>query len=155
MKFRPPSARRNHESLHARLSHCRLGRSHRGRFVRVAGLQGNAMNPVTFTIPMKAASTANLREHHMVKARRLKSQRQAAMLKCPPWSAGALLVIELTRVGPRELDSDNLASALKSVRDGIAAKLKFDDASKLVRWDYKQAKGEYEIRVRIYRVDDE
>lgn len=109
---------------------------------------------IEFAIAQKAPSVANLREHWSARAKRMKSQRQAAMLKCPHWTEGALLVVELTRVGPRELDTDNLASALKGYRDGLAARLKIDDGSALVRWVYLQKKGEYEIRVRIYRADE-
>lgn len=107
-----------------------------------------------FVIPVRAVNSENTREHWAAKAKRQKALRQAAMLKCPRWTEGALLVIELTRVGPRELDDDGLRSALKATRDGIAARLKFDDASPLVRWEYRQTKGDYEIRVRIYRVDE-
>lgn len=109
---------------------------------------------IEFSISQRAQSTANLREHWSAKAKRIKSQRQAAMLKCPHWTEGALLVIELTRLGPRELDGDNLQSALKGTRDGLAARLKIDDGSPLVRWEYRQKKGEYEIRVRIYRANE-
>jgi hypothetical protein len=111
------------------------------------------MIAIEFAIPMKAPSVANLREHFMVKAKRTKSQRQAAMLKCPRWVGTPLLVVELTRFGPRELDSDNLAAALKGFRDGIAARLGIDDGSPLVRWHYFQAKGTPRIEVRIYRAD--
>lgn len=107
-----------------------------------------------FSIPMKAQSVANLREHWAAKAKRVGNQRQAAMKLCPRWVDGPLLIIELSRVGPRPLDDDNLRSSLKAFRDGIAARLGFDDGSALVRWEYKQAKGEYEIRVRIYRADE-
>ena len=109
---------------------------------------------IEFSIHQRTKNTENLREHWAAKAKRQKAQRQAAMVKCPRWAEGALLVIELTRIGPRELDDDGLRSSLKATRDGIAARLRFDDGSPLVRWEYRQLHGEYEIRVRIYRADE-
>ncbi|PZR07065.1 MAG: hypothetical protein DI536_28835 [Archangium gephyra] len=39
----------------------------------------------------------------------------------------APLVVRLVRVSPRDLDDDNLTSAFKSVRDGIAECIGVDD----------------------------
>ena len=47
-------------------------------------------------------------------------------------------VVTMTRVSPRGLDDDNLRSALKATRDGIADKLGVDDRSPLVEWRYAQ-----------------
>lgn len=104
---------------------------------------------VSFTIPIKAPSTPNLREHFMVRAKRTDSQKRAARAACPVWSSGPLLVVRLTRVAPRVLDGDNLQGALKAVRDGLALWLRVDDASPLVRWEYGQEKGEPSVRVEI------
>ncbi len=104
---------------------------------------------IRFELPLKTPSVANLREHHMARARRVATQRRAAQLKCPKWTGGPLLVVTLTRVAPRELDSDNLASALKGIRDGVAARLGVDDGSALVRWEYAQERGEPAVRVEV------
>lgn len=109
---------------------------------------------IEFVIKQRAVNNDNAREHWAVKAKRVKPQRQAALLKCPKWTEGHLLVVELTRVGKGELDDDGLRSSLKPTRDGIAARLRVNDNSPLVRWDYLQKKGDYEIRVRIYRADE-
>lgn len=93
---------------------------------------------IAFTIPIKAPSVANQRLHWAVKAKQTKSQRRAAMLKCPKWAGEPLLLITLTRHAQKELDTDNLAAALKGVRDGIAARLGIDDGSRLVAWEYNQ-----------------
>lgn len=93
---------------------------------------------ISFDIPGKAESAANLREHWAVRAKRVKGHRTKALLKCPPWHGGALLVITLTRYGVRRLDDDNLRGALKGHRDGIASRLGLDDGSPLVRWEYAQ-----------------
>jgi len=80
-----------------------------------------------------------------------KRQRRKAMQACPKWPGGPLLCVRLTRVSPGTLDSDALPAALKHVRDGVADRLKIDDASPLVEWEYHQAKGEAEVVVQIWR----
>lgn len=101
-----------------------------------------------FTIPIKLASLANLREHHMVRARRAKAQRQAACLMMKPHPVPC--VITITRVGPRPLDSDNLAISAKHVRDGIADRLGVDDGSPLLTWTYAQRKAkEYGVEIEV------
>lgn len=47
-------------------------------------------------------------------------------------------VVNLTRIGPRVLDGDNLQRALKAIRDEVALFLGVDDASPLVEWKYAQ-----------------
>lgn len=98
-------------------------------------------NGFSFTVPVKAASASNLREHHMARHRRTSAQKDATRRRCPEWVGGALLVVTLTRVAPRRLDDDNLRGALKSVRDAVASWLRVDDATPLVRWEYAQEKG--------------
>lgn len=103
-----------------------------------------------FVVPVRAPSTANLREHFMARARRTARQKSAARLCCPAWTRGALLHIRLTRVGPRRLDTDNLASSLKAVRDGVASWLRVDDGSPLVEWDYAQETGAPSVKVEVW-----
>jgi hypothetical protein len=107
---------------------------------------------LTFTIPGKSESTPNLREHWAAKAKRLKKQRDRTLLLCPKWKGGPLLVVTLTRYGVRELDGDNWQAAAKAYRDGIAARLRVDDGTSLVRWEYRQEKcsaGEERVEVEI------
>lgn len=106
---------------------------------------------ISVTIPGEAPSTPNLREHWAVKAKRMKAQRAAVARRMPAWSEGPLLIVRLTRVAPRALDTDNLAAALKGHRDAVAARLRVDDASLLVRWEYHQAKGEPAVVVQAWR----
>jgi glucose-6-phosphate-specific signal transduction histidine kinase len=98
----------------------------------------------TVSIPMKAASTANVREHWAARHRRTKPQRRAAALltKSLVRDLRPALTITLTRVSPRALDDDNLRGALKSFRDGVASALRIDDRSPLVRFEYAQRRGE-------------
>lgn len=66
-------------------------------------------------------------------------------------------IVELTRVAPLAggtLDGDNLQSAFKALRDGIAARLGIDDADSRVTWVYKQALGKkYAAQVKISAVE--
>lgn len=110
---------------------------------------------IEFTIPGAAPSTPNLREHHMARARRAKSQRGSVQRKMPGWKEGPLLVVRLSRVAPRALDGDNLQGAMKAIRDQVAAGLLVDDRSPLVEWEYHQAKGEAEVVVQIWKTGGE
>lgn len=103
-------------------------------------------------IPIFLPSVANLREHWAKKAKRAKAHRQAG------WFVGRAskgksrakpTSIRLTRIAPRCLDDDNLASALKAFRDGVADGLGFKDDSKL-QWKYQQEKGASAIRVEVF-----
>lgn len=117
---------------------------------------------VEIEIPVRLVSLLNSREHHMARARRAKQQRSLARLqtiarlcRSPLWARvanGCYLVVTITRIAPRKLDSDNLAGSAKHVRDGIADALGIDDGSDLVTWLYAQSKGfprEYGCQVRI------
>lgn len=104
---------------------------------------------VSALLPMALPSCANLREHWAVRAKRVKGQRLAATFALRAMvgdvraelQAGARLVVTLTRVAPRQLDDDNLASAFKGVRDGVADVLGIDDRDTRVAWRYEQEKG--------------
>ena len=47
----------------------------------------------------------------------------------------------LTRIAPRQLDGDNLQSAFKATRDGVADWLGIDDGDKRLDWQYRQRSG--------------
>jgi hypothetical protein len=98
----------------------------------------------TVTLPMKAESTANVREHWGARAARAKKHRSAAALlsKSLTRDVKPALIVTLTRVSPRELDDDNLRSSMKSARDGVAVALRVDDRTPLVEWRYAQRRGE-------------
>ena len=58
----------------------------------------------------------------------------------------------ITRIAPRQLDTDNLAISGKSLRDSIADRLGVDDNDPLVEWRYAQERGlhkQYAVRVQI------
>ena len=128
---------------------------------------------MTFIVQTKTVSEANLSEHHMVKARRVKGQRTAVVVDGsamgrvvssrpkPPrktlvwrWLSPPALpaTVTLTRIAPRALDGDNLQRALKAVRDQVAELIGVDDRDPLVEWEYAQRKGDpkqYAVLVEI------
>lgn len=99
-----------------------------------------ATHIIAVRVPVKLISEANAHTHWRERQRRAKFQREAARLTLganisgppPPY------VITITRIGPRTLDSDNLAGSAKHVRDGVADWLGIDDGSPLLDWRYSQ-----------------
>ena len=95
-------------------------------------------------LPIHIVSEANMREHFRVVAKRKALHRQTArwhmqcFLRPVPERAAT---ITLTRIGPRMLDDDNLASGFKACRDGVADWLGIDDGDKRLTWRYAQRKG--------------
>ncbi|WP_375772946.1 hypothetical protein NR798_19330 [Archangium gephyra] len=105
---------------------------------------------ITFELPVATKNPTNQRKHPMTRHRRAKGQRDATHLLWPGWSGPALLVVRLTRMAPRRIDSDdNLPAALKSLRDEAARQFRVDDASPLVRWVYAQAPGAPSVLVEL------
>jgi hypothetical protein len=51
------------------------------------------------------------------------------------------LVVTFHRVGMKTLDTDNLSSSYKAIRDALAGWLGVDDGSECVGWRYTQAVG--------------
>lgn len=105
---------------------------------------------IAFTIPVRTVSEANSHQHWRERQRRAKAQRKHAELVSlrakhhlgvhkpefdPPCT------VTMTRISPRELDDDNLAGALKHVRDGIADALGINDRDPRVTWATKQRRG--------------
>jgi hypothetical protein len=99
------------------------------------------MKLLELSVPVRAVSEPNLSQREGWRARhgRAKRQRSAVWWALKPRAPLApLLVVTLTRLGAVAIDDDNLRGALKHVRDEVAAWLKLDDASPLVRWRYAQ-----------------
>jgi hypothetical protein len=97
---------------------------------------------IEIRVPIKIVSVANLRLHWAVKAKLAKSHRSKAFsalasVAAPPAPPCTLV---LTRIAPRALDGDNLQSAFKAVRDGVADWLGVDDGHKDLDWQYNQRK---------------
>lgn len=108
------------------------------------------MNVVEYRIKLQGSQ--NVREHWRARSRRVKTERSTAAIAClalaypTQWP----VVVRLTRIGPRKLDSDNLQGATKGVRDGVADWLRVDDGDESrVTWEYAQARGPYGVRVEL------
>jgi hypothetical protein len=117
------------------------------------GRGGWAMT-VTVEFPLTLPSVANLREHWATKAKRVKAQRRVAFFamngRINPLAidqARGRIAVTLTRVAPRKLDSDNLQSAFKAIRDEVAAYFGVDDADPRIEWRYAQARGKAAVRI--------
>lgn len=103
----------------------------------------------SFEIPVKIVSEMNWRGHWASRHRRLKKQRQLAFAYClkslgNEWRGGGRFRVLLSRIKgyrERDFDGDNLQSAFKAVRDGIAKYLGIDDGSDQILWEYRQEKG--------------
>lgn len=102
-----------------------------------------------FEIPVKIVSEMNWRGHWAERHRRMKRQKELAHGYCAAF-LGRLAVrptrcrIVLTRIKgyrQRDYDGDNLQSAFKAVRDGIALYLGIDDGDDALTWEYRQEKG--------------
>jgi hypothetical protein len=99
-------------------------------------------------LPLRIVSSANLREHWAVKAKRTKAHRSAGVFVgkaikrvAMPYGGPDSVAVTLTRVAPRPLDThDNLRSGFKAFVDGVAEGLGVDDST--VLWEYQQRRGE-------------
>ena len=92
----------------------------------------------------------NAREHYIVKARRVKSER----LTVAWWLRGLKkplppLLVTLTRIAPSAgLDDDNLVSSQKGIRDSFAEWIGVDDKHRdIVHYEYAQERGAWGIRI--------
>ena len=121
----------------------------------VIGVDPGATHVVCVALPIKVRSEANGRDHWRVKARRAREQRMhsAWLLRKASRPPAPPLTIALTRIAPRDLDSDNLASGFKAIRDGVADWLGVDDGDKRLTWIYAQRRGaprEYAAEVAVH-----
>ena len=102
-------------------------------------------------------SAANLREHWRVRAKRTSDQRLSGFCFGAVCKEPLPVVVTLTRIASRPLDSDNLQSAFKAFRDGIADAHGVDDKDEsVIKWVYAQRKGkprEVAVEVSIERVE--
>lgn len=93
------------------------------------------------------------REAMYGKAAKTKQQRTGVAMCLSKFGVAPAppLTITITRVGPRELDGDNLQGSCKHVRDGVSDWLGVNDRDKRLRWEYAQeANGKvYAVKVRV------
>lgn len=104
---------------------------------------------------LKTLSEQNLREHWRTRAARTKHQKHTVGLVlhgsvAHTMMALAPLVVTMTRVSPGPgLDSDNMVSSQKHVRDAIAKVLGVDDKDSRVEWVVNQKKGPWSVEIHI------
>lgn len=122
---------------------------------------------LSVTLPVHLTNTSNARQHWGTTARKarvrhtvtLAVQTRARHVGSVLSGVGvgdlAVLAVRLVYIGPRELDDDGVASAVKSLRDGVADALGVNDRDPRVTWVPDQERGgvrEYAARVEVYRV---
>lgn len=109
-------------------------------------------------INLQTVSEANSSQHWSVKYFRHRDQKKAIqwlfLVEKPVITLPCKVI--LTRIASRFLDSDNLQSAFKYIRDQIAEQIILDkrpnDNDPRINWIYKQEKvkrGVYRIRIEI------
>lgn len=119
---------------------------------------------VTFTIAGKLDSKSNARVHWRTRHRTSKRQRQhsayatlaafGALHQSPRiWfldAARGVVTVRLIRCASRELDTDNIRDAFKSIRDGIADQFGVADNHKRLDFEYGQEKDKApHVRIEI------
>lgn len=120
---------------------------------------------IEFTVPVRIESANVMRDRHWsIRKRKTDEQKSAVFWSYRKATSGRgrhyamrlladqHVTVTLTRIGPRKLDSDNLTSGFKSVRDQVADILGVDDGDERVEWICRQERGrprEYAARIRI------
>lgn len=111
------------------------------------------MTPITVIIPLRTAPGQNAREHHMVRAKRVKAERHAiawAINSKPSPPDGMPVTVLLTRLAPgMGLDGDNLQGAMKAIRDQVAVWLRRDDNDPSINWQYAQRRDPWGVEVLV------
>lgn len=101
---------------------------------------------------LHAVNETNAREHWTIKAARAKQHRQwiVAVAKSERFTFSLPATVRMTRYGPKKLDSDNLQSSLKHVRDGLQDLIGVDDGDPRWDWQYRQDIGpDYAVRIEV------
>ena len=116
------------------------------------------MSALEFELPLRLVSESNRRDHWRTKARRAQSQRATAFTAASAYrrvhKVQLPVRVHIQRTGKRLLDGDNLQSACKAVRDGIADAFQVTDADeRVIRFTYGQGFGVYGVRVSIEKLD--
>ena len=102
-------------------------------------------------------SEANTHSVWQARWRRSKAQREIIFYALHPYRPPPLpLRVVLSRLAPRShLDTDNLAGALKAVRDEVARWLGVDDGSPAVRWECEQRDWPVQgVQIALFREPD-
>ena len=113
---------------------------------------------IDFMVPgLKTVSEMNQREHWAAKNRRKQDQQEHVAVEMLNALRGKRIelpcVVKMTRIGPKKMDNDNLAGAMKHCQDQIARQLGVDDGdeSKVIFHHYQMPIGsrDYAVKVEI------
>ena len=110
---------------------------------------------ITLELPVKVVSEANQRCHWSSRFHRFNRQKIRVGFALLPHKHKVRFpaTCVLTRIGPKKLDTDNLAGAFKAVQDSIARMCGVDDGDARWDWQYRQEVGnpkQYAIRIEIF-----
>lgn len=105
----------------------------------------------------RTIASTNAREHWAMRAKRAKRERASACIQGLSISRRGMklpIKVTFTRYGPKVLDTDNILSALKALRDGIADAFGVDDSKGSgIEWEYaeqvKTKPGQHAVLIEI------
>lgn len=102
---------------------------------------GRVDGKILARLDIVTVSEANAHTHRRARQKRAKAQRGLAALVIGQQRPRPPCTVTMTRVSTMQLDDDNLAGALKHIRDGIADAMGINDRDKRVTWKCEQKKG--------------
>lgn len=121
------------------------------------GVAARDGNKVHARLPLRTTTESNAKGSWRPKAERAKIQRTYARDVVRTQLPRVPCTIEMVRIAPVALDDDNLPSALKHVRDGIADALGLDDRDKRLKFtcsEKSRGRGDYAVEVTITEAPD-
>lgn len=105
-------------------------------------------------LPIVTSSVTNQRGHWSKHSKRTKEQRYVGKcwMNCVKHKIKMPIEVVFTRFAPRMLDpGDNLNSAFKALRDGIAESIGINDRDPAYTWRYEQIKSkEVGVKIEVY-----
>ncbi len=127
--------------------------------VQVAGqIRQGVLTRIEILLPIRTESELNRRDHWRAAASRKHLQREEVGVSLKNLFKVCRVelpcAVKLTRIGANLLDSDNLASAFKAIRDEIARLIGIDDGSEMIRFEHDQLadrRAGYGIKIEILR----
>lgn len=98
------------------------------------------MNNMTYRFDIKTVSEANQREHWATRNRRKKRQQAdfSVLWRSMGCTVTPPATVTFTRYSCRTLDSDNITSCFKGIRDALAREIDIDDGDDRVTYRYEQ-----------------
>lgn len=114
---------------------------------------------IDWKLPLRTVSESNSREHWYAKALRAKIQKKSIWYAFNEDRPNIPLpcIVKLSRKGPRLLDSDNLQSSFKAIRDQVADQIipglppGRADGDPRIEWQYDQSKDKvYSVQIEVF-----